>query len=57
MEGLPAIEEIEFDLGEIKLRGLACGDNRADLILCLHGWLDNAASFSPLMTKFTGKLF
>ncbi|GAA5140109.1 alpha/beta fold hydrolase [Thalassotalea piscium] len=41
-------EEVSFNLGEITLRGMAWGDENDDIILCLHGWLDNAASFLPL---------
>lgn len=46
--------EISYDLGELTLHGLSFGDinttnSKAETILCLHGWLDNAASFTPLM--------
>ena len=51
---LPA-EEISFNLGELTLTGLAYGAEHDDLVLCLHGWLDNAASFIPLMSKLKGK--
>ncbi len=27
--------------------GLSCGSSDAEVVLCLHGWLDNAASFIP----------
>ena len=49
------IEEISFNLGELTLTGLAYGAEHDDLVLCLHGWLDNAASFIPLMPKLKGK--
>jgi len=49
------IEEINFNLGELSLTGLAYGSEQDDLVLCLHGWLDNAASFIPLMPMLKGK--
>jgi pimeloyl-ACP methyl ester carboxylesterase len=49
------IEEICYDLGELSLHGLTCGDDKNNLVLCLHGWLDNAASFIPLMPYLKDK--
>ena len=49
------VEEVKFDLGEITLTGLAFGNKNDELLLCLHGWLDNAASFLPLMPYLKGK--
>jgi pimeloyl-ACP methyl ester carboxylesterase len=43
------IENINYPLDELSIAGLACGDKNAEIVLCLHGWLDNAASFTPLM--------
>jgi pimeloyl-ACP methyl ester carboxylesterase len=43
------IKEIEFSLGSKKISALTNGNEEAPLLLCLHGWLDNAASFQPLM--------
>ncbi len=43
------IKEIEFSLGSKKIAALTNGNEQAPLLLCLHGWLDNAASFQPLM--------
>ncbi|MEW6981852.1 alpha/beta fold hydrolase [Colwelliaceae bacterium 6471] len=43
------IEEICYDLGDQLLHGLITGNDSDNLVLCLHGWLDNAASFLPLM--------
>ena len=40
--------EKEFKLANVSLRGLAFGDPEKPMILALHGWLDNAASFLPL---------
>ena len=48
-------EEVSFNLGELTLTGLAYGDINDELVLCLHGWLDNAASFLPLMPYLKGK--
>jgi pimeloyl-ACP methyl ester carboxylesterase len=50
-----SIEEVSFNLGELTLTGLAYGAEHEELVLCLHGWLDNAASFIPLMPMLTGK--
>lgn len=49
------IDEINFSSGGFSLQGLACGENTADVVLCLHGWLDNAASFLPIMPLLTDK--
>jgi len=48
-------EDVSFNLGELTLTGLAFGNKNDELILCLHGWLDNAASFLPLMPYLKGK--
>jgi pimeloyl-ACP methyl ester carboxylesterase len=49
------VEEVSFNLGELKLTGLAFGDKNDELVLCLHGWLDNAASFLPMLPYLKGK--
>ncbi|MCJ8322005.1 MAG: alpha/beta hydrolase [Colwellia sp.] len=49
------IEEICYDIGVLSLHGLACGDDENEIVLCLHGWLDNAASFTPLMPYLSNK--
>ncbi|GLX77071.1 alpha/beta hydrolase [Thalassotalea insulae] len=49
MSSTDRLREVSFDLRELTLSGLAKGDSNAPLVLCLHGWLDNAASFTPLM--------
>jgi pimeloyl-ACP methyl ester carboxylesterase len=46
-------QEIEFPLHNITLRGLGFGDPSKPLILALHGWLDNAATFEPLAGYLT----
>jgi pimeloyl-ACP methyl ester carboxylesterase len=48
-------EQICYQLHAVKLKGIACGEEKQPLVLCLHGWLDNAASFSPLMPYLKGK--
>ncbi|MFQ3235345.1 MAG: pimeloyl-ACP methyl ester carboxylesterase [Paraglaciecola sp.] len=42
------MQEVEFTLSNITLGGLAFGDPEKPLMIALHGWLDNAASFIPL---------
>jgi pimeloyl-ACP methyl ester carboxylesterase len=49
------VEEVNFNLGELTLTGLAFGNKNDELVLCLHGWLDNAASFIPMMPYLKGK--
>mgnify|MGYP000114927332 CR=1 FL=1 len=41
-------QELEFPLANITLRGIGYGDPTKPMILALHGWLDNAASYQPL---------
>lgn len=42
-------EEVCFEINELALHGLTVGEPDEPITLCLHGWLDNAASFLPLM--------
>lgn len=46
-KGRPA-REIEFETPRGRLAGLHWPRDDAPRALCLHGWLDNAASFEPL---------
>lgn len=41
-------QSLEFPLANITLRGIGYGDPSKPMILALHGWLDNAASFQPI---------
>ena len=52
------IESLTIDAAGFKLGALHCkprqNDPVATRLLCVHGWLDNAASFVPLMQKLGG---
>jgi pimeloyl-ACP methyl ester carboxylesterase len=41
-------QALEFPLANITIRGIGYGDPKKPMILALHGWLDNAASFQPI---------
>jgi pimeloyl-ACP methyl ester carboxylesterase len=45
------IDELSYQVEELKLTALACGNEADEPVLCLHGYLDNAASFLPLMQQ------
>jgi len=45
------IDELSYQLEDLKLTALACGNEADEPVLCLHGYLDNAASFLPLMQQ------
>jgi len=47
------IDELSYQLEDLKLTALACGNETDEPVLCLHGYLDNAASFLPLMQQIT----
>jgi len=49
-----SVKEVNYTLDTMSLQGLVCGseENEDNIVLCLHGWLDNAASFLPLMPYF-----
>lgn len=47
-------KEITIELPYIKLAGLEFGDPNGEPVLALHGWLDNAMSFSRLVPKLEG---
>mgnify|MGYP000389181594 CR=1 FL=1 len=48
-------KEVSFNVGTTTLRGIMWGEEHSDLVLCLHGWLDNSASFVPLAPFFKEK--
>jgi pimeloyl-ACP methyl ester carboxylesterase len=58
MAPIKPLEEVNYCIDNMSLKGLACGgsENKDNIVLCLHGWLDNAASFLPLMQHFEDKL-
>jgi pimeloyl-ACP methyl ester carboxylesterase len=45
----PLMEEIFFDSPRGRIAALRGGNRSGEPLLALHGWLDNAASFVPLM--------
>jgi pimeloyl-ACP methyl ester carboxylesterase len=46
-------QDLEFSLANITLRGIGYGDPAKPMVLALHGWLDNAASFQPIAEFLT----
>jgi pimeloyl-ACP methyl ester carboxylesterase len=50
-----AIEDISYTHKGGTIHALAYGHECDDIVLCLHGWLDNAASFIPMLPLFTNK--
>lgn len=54
------LNEIHFEADTFTIHGLkpnesSCAQNNSDdLILCIHGWLDNSASFIPLLKHMEG---
>ncbi|MEP0357035.1 MAG: alpha/beta hydrolase [Paraglaciecola sp.] len=41
-------QALKFPLDNLTIRGIGYGDPQNQMVLALHGWLDNAASFEPL---------
>jgi pimeloyl-ACP methyl ester carboxylesterase len=46
--------ETQWDVHGLRLAGLSWGSPEARPLLCLHGWLDNAASFAVLAPLLQG---
>ena len=49
------VNEEMWTIDDLTIRGLSWGDPKLPTILALHGWLDNAASFSeiaPLLSDY-----
>lgn len=44
-------KQVTFAQGGGHIAGIAVGNEQAPVILCLHGWLDNAASFIPFFDR------
>lgn len=47
-------EALRLDVGWGRLAALASGDPSGERLLGLHGWMDNAASFTPLARALPG---
>ena len=45
------IDELSYELDDLTLAAIACGNKDHQPVLCLHGYLDNAASFLPLIQE------
>ena len=47
------VKAVTFEINGRKISGISNGNEQGELLLCLHGWLDNAASFQPLLPYLT----
>lgn len=46
-----AVTPVRYSIGGKVLAGLQLGNSQLPVVLCLHGWLDNAASFTPVFKQ------
>lgn len=46
-----SVESISFKLKHLSLSALTRGKSSHEVVLCLHGYLDNAASFMPILEE------
>lgn len=51
------MDEVVFNVNDLQLTALVSGPEQAPVILALHGWLDNAASFNLLRQHFSDYRF
>ena len=49
-----AWEELSIDAAGLCVAARATGPSDGPRVLCLHGWLDNAATFEPLASRLPG---
>ena len=55
MSGRRMAQEREWKIDGLRISGLSWGDSALPVIIALHGWLDNAASFwklAPLLENY-----
>ncbi len=46
-----SVKPMSFPIQSLNLAGLTLGNPNGAVVLCLHGWLDNAASFMPMFEQ------
>ena len=46
-------EDVDFQLAHIRLAAKRYGSSNKPVLLALHGWLDNADSFVPLVNALS----
>ncbi len=51
MVDMAKVDELNYQLDNLTLAALACGNKDHQPVLCLHGYLDNAASFLPFIEQ------